>query len=1532
MPSKKATASTSTTITAATASTAVPDPNFSKTSPLKMYDIFKNTETAQDVTKIEDLLANLSVGDTSHDIDKKDKGILGITTKLNDDKSIEAKMYQKGIPVPYKDVPNEEGAISSVIKSSSFEWVVPNPPPTYHNVNFKQRDYVPLEVMKYIKEGKLPEPNSDNNPAFVKPNLTKHKFETQNGNKYVVTYFDVKPETRPGVKGDLIDAQTFFTNMGYTTTVDKNIAFVVDCTSITIEDILNKGGPLNTNFKTYLIKSPEGENDPGGKTNLQDKSFKTHKPDGTGNGVRYRAAVPFGLNKSNSYNYSYKEFSISPYTQFFTKYSFNLSELQFDDKYIFSSLSTTVNITGKDNNVPTKTVLNSGDMNEIAAVSNIVRNVLAKILKFNNKYSDIDTFDYNCALQQKRSGDWLQALLCCLVALGERKFCEYNSPAFTLGSLFKKKEILTGTTTEGQPNPELIFLQDDVYLVTHDRILLAFALLLGINVIFTHHYTGAGKGHSFHSALVYKIENPLEKSQSKLSVMGQFFNGLKAAQNSFVVQLTTDNSILQNIYTRFTNHIDRFKTGVSLLNAQRNPDPDYLQTDDNLTKHIADFTALIGRAAGTPATAISADGINDYTQKIFSFAFKIALLRTTFPDLDNLANYIQEIDSLIAEMNTIAGELTGTLVSHQNPPGPTAVDTDYFLKYKNYVANTPNKKLLYDKIVKLLTEYNEITNRLKVIKKISQDYVGYVGNMEKSLKKNPTFGLILAWRTINVPKCNLWVQYNNVLKMNSAFINDKNIFLYELTKLDDDSKDKICKVYYTLFEKIKIPANIAGTASLQAKLQQNVLSFCLEVFVNLGPFVTDDAPNNTTTRDNIKTAIDTYLTSQESLTVPAESVLHIDSTESNVFKPNRFNQVIEELNALNATKTENENTINVVKIPEDKTYDPVVTPNLIEELIEISVEKDTTIADKDTGTDITTFSNYALENKYNTPEDFTNFSILNNNDVGLITAGNFAAVQAGGRPKGFQDISFMFQNKMAPRYLAATNLFLHRTNQKEDDYININNILTGQVIDAEKTPINQSIDEKLMEMAIQPTMLENLGRWGRNILGFAAGAGVVYQFVVPIVKSRFFGGSSKEKSKNIIGGAKTITIEGEWDIKIVDDTHITLCNKENKCYPILLKEGEIEKVKAFLENPESQIESLISSDESILVNEKFAPHPLLSIYLTLDSYCNELDVTSIEDSWDYENFIQFFVLTNKMINNLLKIYSGENKTNTNELKACMVGYGLRELIFTSPQYIERDPICRESLNIELDNYNPLSKMFSILANRVCGSVNQTPEDIEFGSKYISSPIFKEYAQGIPFKKILDSNVGQVNTYELALKAQKLFLEVGNKIISDTNGIENDDLLNLTSIELPYLTETTVTARGPMLETKNPVIAPVPEKIPKLEDDNVAKGLTLKQQLEKKRLEKQEIASAEQQKKFAELFGKRSTNTSKNFTNNYPTNYPTNTLETPFRQGIAAHGGNTKKNKVHKKTKTTRRKTRNYKNKTRKNKKNKKVNRRSKRNI
>ena len=81
-------------------------------SHFKMYDIFKNAVgNTTNVNNINIILANLAVGDTSHDIDKKDKGVLGITSKLNDFTTDEAKMYQEGIPVSYITVPSEEIAI-----------------------------------------------------------------------------------------------------------------------------------------------------------------------------------------------------------------------------------------------------------------------------------------------------------------------------------------------------------------------------------------------------------------------------------------------------------------------------------------------------------------------------------------------------------------------------------------------------------------------------------------------------------------------------------------------------------------------------------------------------------------------------------------------------------------------------------------------------------------------------------------------------------------------------------------------------------------------------------------------------------------------------------------------------------------------------------------------------------------------------------------------------------------------------------------------------------------------------------------------------------------------------------------------------------------------------------------------------------------------------------------------------------------------------------------------------------------------------
>ena len=273
----------------------------------RSYDIFKNivpnpADPNLNTLPIQQILANLSVSDTAHDIDTRDGGIPGIKNHLQDN-TIQKKMYNEGIPLAYTgNIKSEDQTFSDVIDKTTFQWLEHG---QEDDTSFKAVDYVPLTIMKYIKEGRLPTEHGQGSlpSKAAKNNGQKHSFETKNNNKYNVTYFDVKPA------GILINAKTFLNQMGYDDGMisgEKNIAFVVDCTSIKFEDILNNGDNVitNNNFKTYLIKSPEGENDPGGKTCLQEKTFQTYKDDGGGKkGVRYRAAVPFEIDKTRRYNY-----------------------------------------------------------------------------------------------------------------------------------------------------------------------------------------------------------------------------------------------------------------------------------------------------------------------------------------------------------------------------------------------------------------------------------------------------------------------------------------------------------------------------------------------------------------------------------------------------------------------------------------------------------------------------------------------------------------------------------------------------------------------------------------------------------------------------------------------------------------------------------------------------------------------------------------------------------------------------------------------------------------------------------------------------------------------------------------------------------------------------------------------------------------------------------------------------------------------------------------------------------------------------
>ena len=428
-------------------------------------NMYKNLKSPD--SDLNTLLANLSLGDTQHDFGYKNDQL----TKIKN-------YYDSGLPVPFNGINDEDICLSSIIQ----EYTLPgNNTPIVNNQ--AKNVYIPMKI---------------SNPQFQHRLFNTHSIKTVNQYSYNVSYSDVKPDKQ------IIKSQEFFNQLNINNT---DIAVVIDAASIAFLEIL-KNGEINVNGKipnVYYIYGPEVINDPATKTQVDAKIFNLE------GGVNL---VPCLSTNPSSFVYQYdftkiQDPNVVYLSQFFTKYQFDLSEIQ--KNKIGKTETMTTNLTvnyGNYNNV----VIDSKSKNDISFLSSVLTNIvnlltnsgsfinkIFKKLNTTNKGKDIpkNQFDMNCAFQQKRSGDWLQVLLCSALKDKSRGFQDPKGKNIT-------KDI------------------QKVFLVTHDRIALAFALLNGIDVIFANHNS---KQH-FHSAFVYQLNDPVQELQNKQNLASTYQNNL----------------------------------------------------------------------------------------------------------------------------------------------------------------------------------------------------------------------------------------------------------------------------------------------------------------------------------------------------------------------------------------------------------------------------------------------------------------------------------------------------------------------------------------------------------------------------------------------------------------------------------------------------------------------------------------------------------------------------------------------------------------------------------------------------------------------------------------------------------------------------------------------------------------------------------------------------------------------------------------------------------------------------------------------
>ena len=356
---------------------------------------------------------------------KHDFGINIIEKKLT-------STFNSGLPSEAKEAPSEDKVLDSLITTGKF------------------KDF--LDTISEPKDLIIQYPGA-------KDSITEYTVIKYPNAEYETTDFAEK----------FIEKTNLFVNT-------ENACFVVDFNQHGFMSKLKEGKTVQGTI--HYLMTPEVVNDPAGKPSIFDKTI--FNSDSGVNMVSYIQTTP-DTTEYTPFSKDNDEFA----NNFFSNYNLSLSPVQQTfQKGNISKLNTSLTITYSDNGKPyINTITDSKKQNSINSLTGFINNLIGKL----SKPTPIDRFNFNSKLQQKRGGDWFQAL-CCLNA---------NNKDFS--SILPKNGVN-------------IDFSGPVYLVTHDRIALGFALLNGVNVIYLAHNKDTFVFQNKYNKIIRENSVPIEQS------------------------------------------------------------------------------------------------------------------------------------------------------------------------------------------------------------------------------------------------------------------------------------------------------------------------------------------------------------------------------------------------------------------------------------------------------------------------------------------------------------------------------------------------------------------------------------------------------------------------------------------------------------------------------------------------------------------------------------------------------------------------------------------------------------------------------------------------------------------------------------------------------------------------------------------------------------------------------------------------------------------------------------------------------------